>query len=138
MRLCVVRQALIVSGMARQVWYFLFRCAGACCVTNRRVAVRQVSWGMLRYGKKRCGLAGMVRLVAVRFVLEGRVSAVYERACCVLAGVVGCVGPLYGQARRVLVRLAPVSWGRFDPVRVARIGVAGRAGFVDFGLGAVR
>ena len=73
-------------------------------------------------------MAGMVRLVAVRFVLEGRVSVVYERACCVLAGVVGCVGPLYGQARRVLVRLAPVSWGRFDPARVARIGVAGRIG----------
>jgi hypothetical protein len=67
----------------------------------------------------------MVRLVAVRFVLEGRVSAAYEMACYVLAGMVGCVGPLYGQARRVLARLAPVSWGRFDPVRVARIGVAG-------------
>ena len=80
----------------------------------------------------------MVRLVAVRFVLEGRVSAAYEMACYVLAGVVGCVASLYGQARRVLVRLAPVSWGRFDPVRVARIGVAGRAGFVDFGLGPVR
>ena len=78
--------------------------------------------------------------------------------------MVGYVGSLYGQARRVLVRRAPVSWGRFDPVRVARIGVAGlvcfgivrhvfvgvgelwpgeaglagKAGFVDFGLGAVR
>ena len=83
---------------------------------------------MLRYGKERCGSAGMVSLVAVRFVLEGRVSVVYEMACYVLAGVVGCVGSLYGQERRVLVRLAPVSWGRFDPVRVARIGVAGRIG----------
>ncbi len=80
----------------------------------------------------------MVRLVAVRFVLERRVSVVYEMACYVLAGVVGCVGSLYGQARRVMVRRAPVSWGRFDPARVARIGVAGKAGFVDFGLGAVR
>ena len=80
----------------------------------------------------------MVRLVAVRFVLERCVSAVYEMACYVLAGVVGCVGPLYGQARRGMVRRAPVSWGRFDPARVARIGVAGKAGFVDFGLGAVR
>ena len=40
----------------------------------------------------------MVRLGAVRFVLEGRVSVVYEMACYVLAGVVGCVGSLYGQA----------------------------------------
>ena len=93
MWLCVVRQASIVSGMARQVWYFLFRCAGACCVTNRRVAVRQVSWGMLRYGKKRCGSAGMV----------------------------GCVGSFYGQARRVLVRLVPVSWGRYGAVRCGKL-----------------
>ena len=53
---------------------------------------------MLRYGKERCGSAGMVRLVAVRFVLEGRVSAAYEMACYVLAGMVGCVGSFYGQA----------------------------------------
>jgi len=57
--------------------------------------------------------------------------------------MVGCVGPLYGQARRVLVRLAPVSWGRFDPVRVARIGVAGLVCFgivrhVDLGVGELR
>ena len=40
----------------------------------------------------------MVGLVVVRFVLERCVSAVYEMACCVLAGVVGCVGSFYGQA----------------------------------------
>ena len=106
-------------------------------------ALRSGRYGALYFGvavlvPDRLGKAGMVGLVVVRFVLEGRVSVVYERACCVLAGVVGCVGSLYGQARRVLVRRAPASWGRFDPVRVARIGVAGKAGFVDFGLGAVR
>ena len=63
----------------------------------------------------------MVRLVAVRFVLEGRVSVAYEMACYVLAGVVGCVASLYGQARRVLVRLAPVSWGRYGAVRCGKL-----------------
>ena len=53
---------------------------------------------MLRYGKEHCGSAGMVGIVAVRFVLERCVSAVYEMACYVLAGVVGYVGSLYGQA----------------------------------------
>ena len=37
-----------------------------------------------------------------------------------------------------MVRRVGMWQGRFDPVRVARIGVAGRAGFVDFGLGLVR
>ena len=77
----------------------------------------------------------MVRLVAVRFVLEGRVSVVYEMACYVLAGVVGCVQSIHGQARRVLVRRDPVSQGRYDPARVARIGVAG---MVRCGTGWVR
>ena len=63
--------------------------------------------------------------------------------CYVLAGVVGCVQSIYGQARRVLVRRAPVSWGRFDPARVARIGVAGLVCFgiarhVFVGLGELR
>ena len=102
-------------------------------VVLRIGALRSGRYGALYFGvavlvPDRLGKAGMAGLVAVRFVLEGRVSVVYERACCVLAGVVGYVGSLYGQARRVLVRRAPVSWGRFDPVRVARIGVAGRIG----------
>ena len=106
-------------------------------MVGRFVLVRGLLWhgryGALVFGvavlvRDRLGKAGMVGLVVVRFVLERRVSAVYERACCVLAGVVGCVQSIYGQARRVLVRRAPVSWGRFDPVRVARIGVAGRIG----------
>ena len=63
--------------------------------------------------------------------------------CYVLAGVVGCVQSIYGQARRVLVRRAPVSWGRFDPARVARIGGAGLGCFgiarhVFVGLGELR
>ena len=54
--------------------------------------------GALRWFGICYGMAGMVGLVAVRFVLERCVSAVYEMACYVLAGVVGCVGSLYGQA----------------------------------------
>ena len=44
----------------------------------------------------------------------------------------------YGAESYVKLRWVRASQGRFDPVRVARIGVAGKAGFVDFGLGAVR
>jgi len=58
--------------------------------------------------------------------------------CYVLAGVVGCVQSIHGQARRVLVRRDPVSQGRYDPARVARIGVAGKARFVELGLGELR
>ena len=47
---------------------------------------------MLRYGKERCGSAGMVRLVAVRFVLERRVYAVHEGACYVLLCFGRCGG----------------------------------------------
>ena len=76
-------------------------------MVGRFVLVRGLLWhgryGALYFGvavlvRDRLGKAGMVGLVVVRFVLEGRVSVVYERACCVLAGVVGCVGSLYGQA----------------------------------------
>ena len=76
-------------------------------MVGRFVLFRGLLWhgryGALYFGvavlvRDRLGKAGMVGLVAVRFVLEGRVSVVYERACCVLAGVVGCVGSLYGQA----------------------------------------
>jgi hypothetical protein len=58
--------------------------------------------------------------------------------CYVLAGVVGCVQSIHGQARRVLVRRDPVSQGRYDPARVARIGVAGKASFVELGIGELR
>ena len=72
-------------------------------VVLRIGALRSGRYGALYFGvavlvRDRLGKAGMVRLVAVRFVLERCVSAVYEMACYVLAGVVGCVGPLYGQA----------------------------------------
>ena len=76
-------------------------------MVGRFVLVRGLLWhgryGALVFGvavlvRDRLGKAGMVGIVAVRFVLEGRVSVVYERACCVLAGVVGCVGSLYGQS----------------------------------------
>ena len=112
-------------------------------VVLRIGALRSGRYGALVFGvavlvRDRLGKAGMVGLVAVRFVLEGRVSVVYEMACYVLAGVVGCVQSFNGQARRVLVRLAPVSQGRFDPVRVARIGVAGKARFVELGIGELR
>ena len=37
-----------------------------------------------------------------------------------------------------MVRRVGMWQGRFDPVRVARIGVAGKARFVEFGLGELR
>ena len=72
-------------------------------VALRIGSLRFGRYGALYFGvavlvRDRLGKAGMVGIVVVRFVLEGRVSVVYERACCVLAGVVGCVGSLYGQA----------------------------------------
>ena len=89
-------------------------------------ALRSGRYGALYFGVAvlvldRLGKAGMVGLVAVRFVLERRVSAVYEMACYVLAGVVGCVGSLYGQASWDVARQVLPGTGGED--RCGRSGV---------------
>ena len=64
---------------------------------NRRVEVWQGRYGALYFGVAvlvldRLGKAGMLRLVAVRFVLERRVYAVHEGACYVLLCFGRCGG----------------------------------------------
>ena len=67
---------------------------------NRRVEVWQGRSGMVRFGEAR----------------KRRDLVWYGEA-----GVVGCVQSIHGQARRVLVRLAPVSWGRYGAVRCGKL-----------------
>ena len=101
------------------------RCGIFCSGVPGHVALRIGALRFGRYGRARSGKICFGR-ACFRSVRKGML-------CFVMFWQVW-----WAVLGHYMVRRVGMWQGRFDPVRVARIGVAGKAGFVDFGLGAVR